>query len=54
MAYNVVEDWRVSCKEPASIHGVHVEAIINILCDDLGLLKKSTRWVPKLLNEVEK
>jgi hypothetical protein len=54
MAYNVVEDWWVSCKEPASIHGVHVEAIINILCDDLGLLKKSTRWVPKLLNEVEK
>jgi hypothetical protein len=28
--------------------------IYNILHDDLGLVKKSARWVPKLLNEEQK
>jgi len=34
--------------------GVSMDTIHKILQDDLGLSKKSARWVPKLLNDAQK
>jgi histone-lysine N-methyltransferase SETMAR len=38
----------------AATHGVSEKTILNILHQDLGLEKKSARWVPKLLSEEQK
>ncbi len=38
----------------AAAHGVSEKTIFNILHQDLGLKKKSARWVPKLLSEEQK
>jgi histone-lysine N-methyltransferase SETMAR len=54
VAADVAEDRRISVKDLASIHGVSVGTMFNILSDDLGLVKKSARWVPKLLSEEQK
>jgi hypothetical protein len=54
VAADVAEDRRVSVKVLASVHGVSVGTMFNILRDDLGLVKKSARWVPKLLSEEQK
>jgi len=50
----VKEDARVSISALAAVHGVSTGTIFNILHDDLGLSKKSARWVPKLLSEEQK
>jgi hypothetical protein len=54
VAADLAEDRRVSVKDLASVHGVSVRTMFNILRDDLGLVKKSARWVPKLLSEEQK
>ncbi len=54
VATDVADDRRVSVKDLASVHGVSVGTMFNILRDDLGLVKKSARWVPKLLSEEQK
>ena len=38
----------------AAVHRVSTGNFFNILHDDLGLSKKSARWVPKLLSEEQK
>jgi hypothetical protein len=49
------EDNRQVCIEAlATAHGTSVSTIHTTLHDDLGLEKKSARWVPKLLNDVQK
>jgi histone-lysine N-methyltransferase SETMAR len=51
VAADVAEDGQFSCKDLASAHGLSIETVFNILRDDLGLMKKSARWVPKLLSD---
>ncbi len=48
------EDRRANCRDLAFAHGVSNGTMHSILWDDLGLVKKSARWVPKLLNEDQK
>lgn len=50
----VQEDGRVTIRELAATFGVGVRIIHRILHEDLGLSKKSARWVPKLLNTDQK
>ena len=50
VAAAVEEDRRVSIEDLAGAHGVSYGTIFNIIHDDLGLVKKSARWVPKLLS----
>jgi hypothetical protein len=50
-----VEEDRGQCiKSLAAVHGVSVYTIHSILHKDLGLEKKSARWVPKLLSSEQK
>jgi hypothetical protein len=50
-----VEDYRLlGVKYLAAVHGVSVYTIHSILHQDLGLEKKSARWVPKLLSDEQK
>jgi hypothetical protein len=51
---DIKEDRRLTCKELASSHGVSYGTMNKILHDDLGLVKKSARWVPNLLSEDQK
>jgi hypothetical protein len=53
VAADVEEDLRVNCKDLASAHGVSNGMMHNIL-RPLGLVKKSARWVLKLLSEEQK
>ena len=50
----VQRDRRVTVKELAELLNVSVFTIHKCLKDDLGLVKKSARWVPKLLNNAQK
>ncbi len=50
VAVAVEEDWRVTIKNIALANGVSVKTVHAILHKDLGLVKKSARWVPRLLN----
>jgi histone-lysine N-methyltransferase SETMAR len=54
VAAAVKEDARVSIQELASANGVSYGTIQTILHVDLGLSKKSARWVPKLLSDEQK
>ena len=45
---------RICVRTLALAHGVNKDAIFHILHDNLGLVKKSARWVPKLLNDDQK
>jgi histone-lysine N-methyltransferase SETMAR len=54
VAAAVENDARVTCVDLASAFGVSRGTIHNILRDDLGLVKKSARWVPKILSEDQK
>jgi hypothetical protein len=50
-----VEEVRRICIEAlATAQGTSVSIIHAVLHDDLGLEKKSARWVPKLLNDEQK
>ncbi len=51
---SVDEDRRQSVKSLAAAHGVSVYTIHSILHKDLGLEKKSVRWVPNLLSVEQK
>jgi histone-lysine N-methyltransferase SETMAR len=50
----VEEDRRICIEALATAHGTSVSTIHAVLHDDLGLEKKSARWVPKLLNDEQK
>ena len=50
VAAAVEEDRQVSIEDLAGAHGVSYGTIFNIIHDDLGLVKKSARWVPKLFS----
>jgi histone-lysine N-methyltransferase SETMAR len=50
----VEEDRRLSMDKIAAAHGVSEKTIFKILHNDLGLEKKSARWVPKLLSDDQK
>jgi len=54
VAAAVKEDARLNIAHLAAAHGVSQGTIFNILHEDLGLSKKSARWVPKLLSEEQK
>jgi hypothetical protein len=49
----IENDRRRSIKEVAAIHGLTYSTVQSILTDDLGLVKKSARWVPKKLLTVD-
>jgi hypothetical protein len=49
VATAVAEDRRVSIQDLARAHGTSYGTISRILHSQLGLVKKSARWVPKLL-----
>ena len=51
----IEEDRRVDVAQLASVFDVSTTGtIFNIIHDDLGLVKKSARWVPKLLSQEQK
>ncbi len=54
VAADVNADWQVTCRDLATAHGVSYGTMHNILHEELGLVKKSARWVPKLLSEDQK
>jgi histone-lysine N-methyltransferase SETMAR len=54
VAASIEQDRRQSVKSLAAAHGVSVYTIHGILHKDLGLEKKSARWVPKLLSDEQK
>jgi hypothetical protein len=47
----IEEDHRLSIEALATVHETLVSMIHTVLHEDLGLEKKSARWVPKLLND---
>ena len=51
IAADVEQDGRVTIRDLATAYGVSNDTIHKILHDDLGLSKKSERWVPKLLSK---
>jgi hypothetical protein len=51
VAADVEADHQICVKALASAHGTFVGTIFAILQEDLGLVKKSSRWVPKLLSQ---
>jgi hypothetical protein len=54
VAATIEEDRHLSIETIAATHGVSEKTIFNILHQDLGLEKKSARWVPKLLSKEQK
>lgn len=54
VAAAVKEDARRTVDQLALMVGVSHGTILNILHDDLGLVKKTARWVPKLLTAEQK
>ncbi len=44
----------VTCMDLATAHGVSYGTIHNNLHDEMALVKKMARWVPKLLSEEQK
>jgi hypothetical protein len=51
VAAAIEEDHQLSIKALATVHGTSVSMIHTVLHEDLGLEKKTARWVPKFLNE---
>ena len=51
---DVEDDRRVTAQQLAEWHSVSHGTIISVLHKDLGLSKKSARWVPKLLSDEQK
>jgi len=54
IAEAVNENGRLTVRELALSYNVSKDTIHSILRDDLGLSKKSARWVPKLLTDEQK
>jgi hypothetical protein len=53
VATTIDEDRQLSIKALATAHGMSISTIHAVLHEDLGLEKKSARWVPKLLNDIQ-
>jgi histone-lysine N-methyltransferase SETMAR len=51
VAADVSNDGRITVRELADTYGLSTQTVHKILHDDLGLSKKSARWVPKLLSK---
>ena len=51
---DIKEDRRISVRDLAAKHAVSIGTINTVLHRDLGLVKKSARWVPKLLDKDQK
>ena len=54
VAAAIEEDRRFTVRSLVSATGLSTMTIHRILKDDLGLVKKSARWVPKLLSDAQK
>ena len=54
VAAAVSDDRRLTIAELAAATGASTATVFRILTEELGLVKKSARWVPKLLNEDQK
>jgi hypothetical protein len=54
VAAAVEKNWRLTIQELASMLDLTFATILSALTIDLGLVKKSTRWVPKLLTTAQK
>jgi hypothetical protein len=54
VAAAIEDDHHLSVKYLAAVNGVSIYTINSILHKDLGLEKKSARWVPKLLSVEQK
>ena len=54
IAAAVSDDRRLTIAELAAATGASTATVFRILTEELGLVKKSARWVPKLLNEDQK
>jgi hypothetical protein len=54
IAATVVKDRRITVRELAATHGLLIGTVHTILREDLGLVKKSARRVPKLLSSEQK
>ncbi len=50
----IAADRRITVRELASNHGLSIGTVDRILHKELGLVKKSARWVPKLLSPEQK
>jgi hypothetical protein len=50
----IEKDRRITVRELAATHGLPIGTVHAILKEDLGLVKKSARWVPKLLSSEQK
>jgi hypothetical protein len=50
IAAAIEDDQRITVRELAATHGLPIGTVHAILKEDLGLVKKSARWVPKLLS----
>jgi histone-lysine N-methyltransferase SETMAR len=53
-AASVEKDRRITVWELAATHGLPIGNVHAILKEDLGLVKKSAHWVPKLLSSKQK
>jgi hypothetical protein len=49
-AATIEEDCQICVKSLAKAFYTSAETIFNVIHNDLGLVKKSERWVPKLLS----
>ncbi len=54
VAAAIEEDLRVTIESLAAAHGASLQTIPRILHEDLGLEKKTARWVPRLLSTDKK
>jgi len=54
VAAAVEADGRITVRQLTAANGVSNDTIFKVLHEDLGLSKKSARWVPKLLNQAQK
>ena len=54
VAAAIEEDRHFSVRSLSSVTGLSVTTIHRILTKDLGLVKKSARWIPKILSDDQK
>jgi hypothetical protein len=54
IAAAVEKDRRITVRKLAASHGLPIRTVHTILKEDLGLVKKSARWVPKMLSSEQK
>ena len=47
----IEEDARYTAQEIEELSGIHSLSVLKILCEQLGLRKICTRWVPHLLTD---